>query len=464
MESDNSLEKPPTYEESAKDLGPIVVTTPAIFEQMITCPPTTSIDANGSITISMDKLPSSASISNISGGGGGGGGGGNPSASLNGSSVSVDQMAEEVTALQRAYIHLYKRVHHFKSQMWYAGLAFVTLFLGFLLFFLAAYHPGHSQSAAVLNNGQSAVTAVASHRTGKALVGGGGKALDLVASNALDGDHPPQNHHQDDTELLLKHLSRIASTTTMTTSAAALGNRDTLATSELFSSSNGQKISSSVDSNGILQTAESNIHSEQTVKVMEALPSSSSTSTSSTSTTTMTTTTTTTEVTDTDQTSDDHHPTEASSSPPKPNPQQPNQPSGSPSSNPHPHPHPPSKDDTYNISIVVHSATVPNMDYLPLGRASDTYCDVFIDDVLVGSTPIIDNNNAPNWQYLLPKAYRVRAESTIRVDLLDRDHLKRDHIGGVVMLVGDLVNTNRLDRPVKFFHGRGDVWVTVKLV
>ncbi|KAH9397422.1 hypothetical protein TYRP_003737, partial [Tyrophagus putrescentiae] len=447
MESDNSLEKPPTYEESAKDLGPIVVTTPAIFEQMITCPPTTSIDANGSITISMDKLPSSASISNISGGG---------------EEEEEEEMAEEVTALQRAYIHLYKRVHHFKSQMWYAGLAFVTLFLGFLLFFLAAYHPGHSQSAAVLNNGQSAVTAVASHRTGKALVGGGGKALDLVASNALDGDHPPQNHHQDDTELLLKHLSRIASTTTMTTSAAALGKQDTLATSELFV--NGQKISSSVDSNGILQTAESNIHSEQTVKVMEALPSSSS-STSSTSTTTMTTTTTTTtEVTDTDQTSDDHHPTEASSSPPKPNPQQPNQPSGSPSSNPHPHPHPPSKDDTYNISIVVHSATVPNMDYLPLGRASDTYCDVFIDDVLVGSTPIIDNNNAPNWQYLLPKAYRVRAESTIRVDLLDRDHLKRDHIGGVVMLVGDLVNTNRLDRPVKFFHGRGDVWVTVKLV
>ena len=453
MESDNSLEKPPTYEESAKDLGPIVVTTP-VFDQMITCPPTTSIDANGSITISMDKLPSSASISNISGGGG------NPSASLNGSSVSVDQMAEEVTALQRAYIHLYKRVHHFKSQMWYAGLAFVTLFLGFLLFFLAAYHPGHSQSA-VINSGQSAVTAVASHRTGKALVGGGGKALDLVASNALDGDHPhQQNHHQDDTELLLKHLSRIASTTTMTTSAAALGKQDTLATSELFSS-NGQKISSSADSNGILQTAESNIHSEQTVKVMEALPSSSS-STSSTSTTTMTTTTTT-EVTDTDQTSDDHHPTEASSSSPKPNPQQPNQPS-SPSSSSNAHPHPPSKDDTYNISIVVHSATVPNMDYLPLGRASDTYCDVFIDDVLVGSTPIIDNNNAPNWQYLLPKAYRVRAESTIRVDLLDRDHLKRDHIGGVVMLVGDLVNTNRLDRPVKFFHGRGDVWVTVKLV
>lgn len=457
---DNSLEKPPTYEESAKDLGPIVVTTtPAIFEQMITCPPTTSIDANGSITISMDKLPTSASISNISGGGGGGGG--NPSASLNGSSVSVDQMAEEVTALQRAYIHLYKRVHHFKSQMWYAGLAFVTLFLGFLLFFLAAYHPGHSQSA-VINNGQGqSVTAVASHRTGKALVGGGGgKALDLVASNALDGDH--QSHHQDDTELLLKHLSRIAgtTTTTMTTSAAALGNRDTLATSELFSSSNGQKISSSADSNGILQTAESNIHSEQTVKVMGALPSSSS-STSSTSTTTTMTTTTTTEVTDTDQTSgdDSHHPTESSSSPPKPNPQQ-TIPS-SPSSNPHPHP---SKDDTYNISIVVHSATVPNMDYLPLGRASDTYCDVFIDDVLVGSTPIIDNNNAPNWQYLLPKAYRVRAESTIRVDLLDRDHLKRDHIGGVVMLVGDLVNTNRLDRPVKFFHGRGDVWVTVKLV
>ena len=103
------------------------------------------------------------------------------------------------------------------------------------------------------------------------------------------------------------------------------------------------------------------------------------------------------------------------------------------------------------------------MDYAPLGRASDTFCDVYVDNTLVASTPTIDNNNNPNWQYLLPKTYQVNRDSIVRIEVYDRDHLKKDSVGGAVVTVRDLIASKRLDRPVKLFHGRGDIWVTFKL-
>lgn len=356
-------------------------------------------------------------------------------------------MVDELSALQRAQILLYKRLQHVKSQT-YAALGLVLLMAGLIVIFLATYHydkPAPIVAAAAVS---APAAVVASHRTGKALVGGDdGAASSVLASNSI-GDEDT------DTDLLLKHLSRIAtSTTDALTGGHADGGVTPKSVAQDLQVVKVNSITAVEDINrSDLDDGHHHVedrlpeasHNEDTptVKVFHAnitftVPAEQTSSTTPSSTTTSTSTSTTT--TETAETESEPEPESS------------------------PKPLPPIQ-DTYNISIVIHSATVPNMDYMPLGRASDTFCDVFIDDVLIGSTPIVDNNNNPNWQYLLPKAYRVRKESSIRVDLLDRDHLKKDHIGGVVMLVGDLVNTNRFDRPVKFFHGRGDVWVTVKLL
>lgn len=119
-------------------------------------------------------------------------------------------------------------------------------------------------------------------------------------------------------------------------------------------------------------------------------------------------------------------------------------------------------DKTYNISIIIHSANVPDMDsgYL-MGRASDTYCNVFIDDILVGKTPIIDNSNNPSWHYLLPRQFPVKKETWIRIELMDSDHVRNDHIGGILLNFGDLLNNGSLNKPINMFHGRGYIWVTI---
>lgn len=368
-------EKPPTYEESAKNTFGAASTS--------------SGGSSGSIQISLEKLPQTGSAS--------------------GSTISVDQVQDELTALQRAQIHLYKRLQHVKSQT-YAALALVLLMAGIIVIFLATYH-------------QDKTPIEVNHRTGKALVGGGGSvsssSASLLSSNAIVTD--------EDTEALLKHLSKIVTSTTRASEGTTTKTPTTEDVLQIFKLKEILRSDSGLEAPDARQE---NISDSSIVKVASTiLPTSTTELTMTTSTSTTTTTTSTVEA-ETEE----------------------------------PETVKPKLQDTYNISIVVHSATVPNMDYLPLGRASDTYCDVFIDDVLIGSTPIIDNNNNPNWHYLLPRSYKVRKESSIRVDLLDRDHLKKDHIGGVVILVGDLVNTSRVNRPVKFFHGRGDVWVTVKLV
>lgn len=119
----------------------------------------------------------------------------------------------------------------------------------------------------------------------------------------------------------------------------------------------------------------------------------------------------------------------------------------------------------YNISIIIHSANVPDMDsgYL-MGRASDTYCNVFIDDVLVGKTPIIDNSNNPSWHYLLPRQFTVKRETWIRIELLDSDHVRNDHIGGILLNFGDLLKNGSINKPINMFHGRGYIWVTISSV
>ncbi|KAF7495388.1 hypothetical protein SSS_06241 [Sarcoptes scabiei] len=120
---------------------------------------------------------------------------------------------------------------------------------------------------------------------------------------------------------------------------------------------------------------------------------------------------------------------------------------------------------TYNITIIIHSANVPDMDsgYL-MGRASDTYCNVFIDNVLVGKTPIIDNSNNPNWHYLLPRQFTIKQDTWIRIELMDSDHVRNDHIGGILLNFGDLLKNDSLNKPINMFHGRGYIWVTISSV
>lgn len=387
MTSTGEPEKPPTYEESSQ-IG-------FVNKMASTSSGVTSLNGS-SIQISLDKLPQSSSAS--------------------GSSVSVDQMVEELSALQRAQMHLYKRLQHVKSQT-YAALALVLLMAGLIVIFLVTYQ-----------SDKSVVTEM-SHRTGKALASS--SSASLLSSNSVE----------DDTQILLKHLSQLTSLSTTplrtmtppSTDKTLKNIDDPLHPLNIAKSKEISIMSNALNGEPDDSMLDSTNHSNGNIITL-----TNSEATSTVSTTTMGTTTTTTTTTTTNESEIEEFETETEKITPL--------------------------QDIFNISIVIHSATVPNMDYLPMGRASDTYCDVFIDDVLIGSTPIVDNNNNPNWQYLLPKFYKVRKDSSIRVDLLDRDHLKKDHIGGVVMLVGDLVNTGRMNRPVKLFHGRGDVWVTVKLV
>ncbi|XP_075677583.1 uncharacterized protein LOC113790577 isoform X1 [Dermatophagoides pteronyssinus] len=124
-----------------------------------------------------------------------------------------------------------------------------------------------------------------------------------------------------------------------------------------------------------------------------------------------------------------------------------------------------SNNNLYNISIIIHSANVPDMDsgYF-MGRASDTYCNVFIDNELVGKTPIIDNSNNPSWHYLLPRQFTVKRETWIRIELMDRDHVRNDHIGGILLNFGDLIKNGSINKPINMFHGRGYIWVTISSV
>lgn len=321
---------------------------------------------------------------------------------------AASSVAEELSALQRAHLHLYKRMQAVKTQT-YAALVVVLLLAGVVMAFLIAYGSRHHAAGKTLledlpnlasgNGGQG------SYRSGKALVAA---TASLVHDNSLSehfigqARHANENHRVDwndalenDTlvnanankTLITTTVVPVVSTTTTTTTLppTTISTKVPVITKTTISTiAKPVLYDSSASLGGSIHSSDVN------ASVSISLPG------------------------------------------------------------------------TYKLSILIHKASVPNMDSL-IGKASDTYCDVYIDEVNVGSTTVIDNDNHPNWQYLFPKPFIVKRESNIRIDLIDVDNIKKDHIGGVRVSVDELIKSERLNRPVRLFHGKGDIWVTFKL-
>lgn len=313
----------------------------------------------------------------------------------------ASSVAEELSALQRAHLHLYKRMQAVKTQT-YASLVVVLLLAGVVMAFLIAYGSRHHAAGNTLLEDLPSIASggaggQGSYRSGKALVAA---TASLVHDNSLAEHFPGQARHANE-----NHRIDWNDAVENDTLVSANASTSSMTTTSLPTSPTTSPPPSMAPTTLVPTKVEPSVASPTTTKPTK------------------------------------HNGTQVAAK------------NGS-SSIPLP--------STFKLSILIHKASVPNMDSI-IGKASDTYCDVYIDDVNVGSTTVIDNDNSPNWQYLFPKPFIVKRESNIRIDLIDVDNLKKDHIGGTRVSVDELIKSERLNRPVRFFHGKGDVWVTFKL-
>ena len=404
----STSERPPTYEESMSDPAAAAVASVSAGGPVRSAP-----EVPNDVQISMQRIPETitTSLANLS-----------VSGSTH-SDLSVEEMQKELNALQWAHLHLYQRFQHVRKQTYGAlALVFVVAFL--VVVFLATHHTGQS--------GKPERFEMIGHRSGKALH----QESQAIASSALMATADNGVERKDDTDLLMKHIHNLSSPATLPsdTKGDAI---ERSAPHQKEQPDNDLTSDHHLDDVKLFDIEQ--VHRSQDDKSVTTTVAPSTTvvgSSTSTTTPSPSTSTTTTMSTTEAETESSSTTTTTTQLPDK---------------------------SSYKISILVHSATVPNMDYAPLGRASDTFCDVYVDNTLVASTPTIDNNNNPNWQYLLPKTYNVERDSVVRIEVFDRDHLKKDSVGFTVVSVRELINTKRLDRPVKFYHGRGDIWVTFKL-
>lgn len=320
---------------------------------------------------------------------------------------SVSSVQDELSALQRAQIHLYKRLQQVKTQT-YAALVVVVLLAGVILMFIANYHTDSHRNIlklqaaeAILSQQQQAsISSLASQRIGKAL------SYPLKdssqRSNPMNEENPSMNHLDWNEPDKISNAAKQTGGQELIASASEVNESET--DSRLLATTVLPVSSTQPPTTVLMATSTSGVPGESAQKVLPVQL----------------------------------------------------QPIAPVIAN--------VDNRTYTIRLTVHNAAVPNMDYSLLGRASDTFCEVLIDGRQAGSTHIIDNDNSPKWEHQFAKLFKVSQASSIRFDLYDMDHLKKDHIGGALVNFGDLVQTGRVNKPISLFHGRGDVWVSIQVV
>lgn len=108
----------------------------------------------------------------------------------------------------------------------------------------------------------------------------------------------------------------------------------------------------------------------------------------------------------------------------------------------------PAPPESYNISIVVVSAHVPDMDYIFTKESSDTYCVIYVDNRIIAKTQTISNHNWPQWRFATNVIRDVKPNAIIKLYLYDQDLHRDDFIDYAAVRLDTLIKQNRINKQI----------------